>query len=78
MTHDNFTQLKGLWTLLGTANGTAGVSADQGRLYLEHMVTTPRTPPVGTVIAEDKTDAAVRGYAPFSRFTCTATDVPKI
>lgn len=73
MTEANFDKLKTLWTDANISDGTWGVSQDQGNVYIDNMITTPLTPPLGTVVVADKTDP-VRGHAPFTRFTCTAVD----
>ena len=76
MTNTNFDKLKTIWTDLSTADGTPGTAGNEGEgVYYANMVTTPTTPPLGTIVAADKTDP-VRGHAPFSRFTCTAVGVP--
>ena len=76
MTNTNFDKLKTIWTDLNTSDGSPGTSGNEGEtVYYANMVTTPTTPPLGTIVVADKTDP-VRGHAPFSRFTCTAVGVP--
>lgn len=71
MSSTNFDGLKTLWVDAGVTDTTAGTST-LGDIYKTTLVDNGT---IGTLVAEDKTDP-VRGYAPFSRFMCEATDSP--
>ena len=74
MSNANFGKLVTLWTDESTADGTPG-SSTAGNLFKTNLVDGGgSTAQIGTLVTEDKT-APVRGYAPFSRFTCTAVGI---